>query len=75
MSTPPVPQKIAERIWRGEFVVMWELLPVKSPEEKSSEERKDIKKAHKILSIAMWVIGFSVYVVVMAKKHTERVPA
>ena len=26
-STPPVPQKIAERIWRGQFVAMWELLP------------------------------------------------
>ena len=73
LSTPPVPQKIAERIWRGEFVVMWELLPVKGPEVKSSKERKD-KKAPKIQSIPTWVLGFSVYVVVMVKKHPERVP-
>ena len=69
-----MPQKIAERIWRGEFVVMWEILPVKGPEVKSSEERKD-KKAPEIQSILTWVLGFSVYVVVMAKKHSERVPA
>ena len=74
-SIPPVPQKIAERIWRGKFVAMWELLPVKGPEVKSSEERKDKKKAPKIQSIPTWVLGFSVYVVVMAKKHPEQVPA
>ena len=76
-STPPVPQKIAERIWRGEFVAMWELLPealAGGPEVKSSEERKDKRKAPKIQSIATWVLGFSVYVGVMAKKHPDRVP-
>ena len=38
-STLPEPHKTAERIWRGEFVAMWELLPealVGGPEVKSS---------------------------------------
>ena len=76
-STPPVPQKIAERIWRGQFVAMWELLPealAGGPEVKCSEERKDKRKAPKIQSIASWMLGFSVNVGVMAKKHPEQVP-
>ena len=49
-STPPVPQKIVQRIWRGQFVAMWELLPealAGGPEVKCSEERKDKRKAPK----------------------------
>ena len=75
-STPPVPQKIAERIWRGQFVAMWELLPealAGDPEVKCSEERKDKRKAQKIQSIVSWMLGFSVYVGVMAKEHPEQV--
>ena len=60
-STLPLPHKIAETIWKSEFVAMWELLPEEltgGPETKSGEE-KDKKKAPKILNIAMWVLGFS----------------
>lgn len=76
-STPPIPAKVAERIWKGEYVAVAELLPEKltEPPERDAK-REDKKKAAspQIQSIATWALGFSVYVGVMAVKHPERVP-
>ena len=75
-STPPIPPKLTERIWRGKYVAVSELLPERLTEPPEGEIKKDDKRkvTKPIQSIASWSMGFSVYMGVMAVKHPERVP-
>ena len=77
-STTPIPRKLAERIWKGEYVPVADLLPeaLRSAGEDGDEGKKRKKKKGKdegVQTIATWVLGFSAYVGVMAKRHPERV--
>ena len=76
-STPPIPPKVVERIWKGEYVAMSELLPERLTEPPEGEIRREEKRRvtkWPIQTIATWSLGFSVYIGVMAMKHPERVP-
>ena len=75
-STPPVPPRLADRIWRGEYIAMSELLPERFTEPPEGETKKEDRKktTNSIQSIASWSLGFSVYMGVMAVKHPKRVP-
>ena len=60
----------------GEYVAMSELLPERVTEPPEGEMKKDNnRKVTKwpIQTIATWLLGFSVYMGVMAMKHPERV--
>lgn len=76
-STIPIPWKLAERIWKGEYVPVADLLPetLRSTGEDEEERKKRKKKNGKdgVQTIATWVLGFSAYMGVMAKKHPEKV--
>ena len=77
-STTPIPRKLAERIWKGEYVPVADLLPeaLRSSGEDEEERKKRKKKKGKdeeVQNIATWVLGFSAYVGVMAKRHPEKV--
>ena len=62
-STPPIPPKLAERIWRGEYVAVSELLPERLTEPPIEIKKDDKRKATKpILLIASWSLEFSVYI-------------
>ena len=79
--SPPIPKKLATKIWEGEFVELSELLPCRlgAPEltlldlvacrDKPKEE--SIKR--KITTIQQWVVCFSSLISVMAVRHPERV--
>ena len=72
---PPVPQKLAERIRRWEYVEMAELLPelwtakLEDPPKQSAARRKS-----QVTDLVTWTQCFAVYVAVMAGKHPEAVP-
>ena len=77
-STPPVPRKLAERIWRGEFVEMQELLPARLgvPEPSlldviAGKHRQQSTRT--VQDIHQWVQCFNTYTSVVAIRHPERV--
>lgn len=77
-STPPVPRKLAERIWRGEFVEMQELLParlgVPEPSQLDVIAGKHRQQSTRtIQDIHQWVQCFNTYISVVAIRHPERV--
>ena len=43
-STPPIPHKVVEQIWKGEYVAMSELLPERLTEPPEVEMEKDDKR-------------------------------
>ena len=43
-STPPIPPKLAEQIWRGEYVAVSELLPERLKKPPEGEMKKDDKR-------------------------------
>ena len=74
---PPVPDKLAAKIRRGEFVEMGELLPeFWSPtkgEEESSKETKG-RKSRKVTDIFTWIQCFCAYVSVRATQAPHLIP-
>lgn len=76
-STPPVPKRLCEKIWRGEFVDMQDLLPSRLglPEPTLLDlvvqaKRKQLKG---ITCIEQWVTSFNLYISIMALRHPQRV--
>lgn len=77
-SSPPIPLKLAQKIWRNEFVDLQELLPARlgipeptlldvltKPE--STKPKKEIK------TIQQWALCFNSYITVLAITHPQRV--
>ena len=67
---PPVSQKLVDKISRGEFVEMRELLP----DEWIKEESVPGNHKHRFLDIRVWAMCFASYIIVMANKEPSRVP-
>lgn len=75
--SPPIPKKLAEKIWRSEFIELSELLPsrlgipqptlldVLAP----STPKPPVKQ---ISSIEEWVMCFNSFLAIMAMKHPEK---
>lgn len=77
-SSPPIPLKLAQKIWRNEFIDLQELLPARlgipeptlldvltKPE--STKPKKEIK------TVQQWALCFNSYVTVLAMKQPHRV--
>ena len=68
--------KVAQRIWKGEFVEMAELLPEKLGQADSlpSTSKEDKQKARKkrVASILQWVECFHTYIGVLVQQHPGR---
>ena len=79
MNSPPIPKKVAEKIWRGEYVQLDKLLPANlgTPELTlvdllgKGQERQESSKW--IRTIQQWVICFNAYTSIIAIKQPERV--
>ena len=71
-----IPAKVAQRIWKGEFVEMAELLPEKLGQADSlpSTSKEDKQKARKkrVASILQWVECFHTYIGVLVQQHPGR---
>ena len=76
--SPPIPRKMAEKIWKGEFIDLNELLPSRlgAPELTmwdllgKSEKPKAPKK---IETFPQWSLCFNTYISVHVMKHPNRV--
>ena len=73
---PPVPAKLVEKIRRGEFVDMAELLRDNIEAERRRGSASDIKslaqKRREVPDILSWVQCFGAYACVVASQHPER---
>ena len=75
---PPIPAKLTERIRRGEFIDMSDLLPEFWPDQKAEEgtakraNRLSAKK--RVQDINVWLQCYAIYVGVIAAKSPEMVP-
>ena len=77
-SSPPVPRKIAEQIWKGQYVELKELLPANlgAPEPTifdllGKQERARTKK--NITCVAEWSLCFNAFIAIVAMRQPERV--
>ena len=74
----PIPLKLAERIWRREFIDMHELSPTRlgAPEPTLHDllSQEKAKKQKHINRINEWVIRFNTYISVIALREPQRVP-
>ncbi len=73
---PPVPQKLAAKIHRWEYVDMGELLPEFLARQREEDEAKDraARQGRKVTDILTWVQRFSAFVAVMAPVEPQVVP-
>lgn len=73
---PPVPQKLAAKIHRWEYVDMGELLPEFLARQREEDEAKDraARQGRKVTDILTWVQCFSAFVAVMAPVEPQVVP-
>ena len=77
-GVPPVPEKLASKIRRGEFVEMGELLPefwshTKGEEGEPSRETKS-RKTRKVTDIFTWIQCFGTYVSVRTPPAPHLIP-
>ena len=74
-NTPPVPYKLAKRIWEGEYIDMAELLPeaLTQPPQAEGDKEKSTRRKQKIKSILPWTEAFLVYIGVVAKRDPARI--
>ena len=74
--SPPVPWKLAQKIWRGEFVDLNLLLPHRlgAPEPTLADALQNKQRETKqISSIEHWMVCFNAYISVVALHYPERV--
>ena len=76
-NTPPIPAKLAERIWKGEYINMAMLLPESlsaalAADDQANTEKKKKGKNRKIKSILAWTECFLTYMGVVLAKQPER---
>ena len=79
-SYPPIPYRIAEAIWRDDYIDLAELLPARlgAPEPTllelfSGSQNKPARAKKSITTIEEWVLCFNAYIAVVAQKRPERV--
>lgn len=71
----PVPSKLVQRIQRGDFIEMSELLPERLAVDPTSGDSAGSKSKKKLVtSILEWVQCFGLYTAIISKNHPERVP-
>jgi len=76
---PPVPQKIVERIDKGEYIEMCELLPEfwmapRESEESAAQRTAKSRGRRQTQDVCVWLQCFAVYVVMMSARWPKRVP-
>ena len=79
ITSPPVPKKLAEKIWKGEYIQLDKLLPsnLGAPELTlvdllgKNQEKQEYSK--RIKTIQQWVICFNAYTSIVAIKQPERI--
>ena len=76
-NDPPIPNKLAQRVWKGEYIELSELLPEilgagDTDCQGTSSESKGTRK-RKLSSISQWIQCFNTYVSIVALKQLSRI--
>ena len=79
-SSPPIPLKIAEAIWQGEFIELSQLLPAKLGAEEptvldlfDADKKKKQKEKFRIKTIEQWIRCFNAFIAITARKQPDRI--
>ena len=79
-SSPPIPLKIAEAIWQGEFIDLSQLLPAKLGAEEptvldlfDADKKKKEKEKFRIKTIEQWIRCFNAFIAITARKQPDRI--
>ena len=79
-TSPPVPRKLAEAIWRDEFIDLSELRPARLGASEptllelfSGDQTKRSRAKKAITMIEDWALCFNTYIAVVAQKHPNKV--
>ena len=77
LNDPPIPNKLAQRVWKGEYIDLSEFLPeLLGASEPISQgivsESKGTRK-QKVSSISQWVQCFNAYMSIVALKQPSRI--
>ena len=73
----PVPKKMAEKIWKWEYVELGDILPENGmfrAEEGSTNPLGVVRRWQQVTEVNTWVQCFAVYIGVMWHKFPEAVP-
>ena len=73
--SPPIPKKLAEKIWRSEFIELSELLPSRLgiPQPTLLDVLAPKQSVKQISSIEEWVMCFNSFLAIMAMKHPGKI--
>ena len=77
-SSPPIPRKIAEQIWKGQYIELKELLPVNlgAPEPTIFDllgKQERVRPKKNISCIEEWSLCFNAFTAIIAMRQPERV--
>ena len=77
-SSPPVPKKLAEQIWKGEYIDLKELLPshLGAPEPTVFDllgKSEKVRPKKNISNIQEWSICFNTFMAIVAMRQPERI--
>ena len=77
-NSPPVPKKLAERIWKGEYIDLIDLLPSQlgAPELTFLDLLAKTEKARpkkQITTIQEWALCFNTFMTIIAMHEPERI--
>ena len=74
-SYPPIPHNLAEKIWKGTYIDMADLLPVRlgGDEQEDKEKKNKSKSRKKVKDILAWSQCFLAYVSIVSLKEPTRV--
>ena len=74
-SSPPVPRKLAEQIWKGKYIDLKELLPshLGAPEPTVFDLLGKFRPKKNVSTIQEWSICFNTFIAIVAMKQPERV--
>ena len=72
-NAPPIPFETCERIWKGQYVDMAELLPEARTEIQNEKDKKNRYKGE-VKSILAWTECFLAYIAIVVKQDPARVP-
>ena len=77
-SSPPIPIKMAQKIWRNEFIELHDLLPARLgiPEPTLLDvltKPDSVKPRKEISTIQQWALCFNTYMAVLTRRQPERI--
>lgn len=76
-NDPPIPNKLAQRVWKGEYIELSEFLPeslgASDPISQGTVSESKGTRKQKVSSISQWVQCFNTYMSIVALKQPSRI--